>query len=248
MKTIPGRVVSGDPPQRVEHNGVLKTMRLLLVEDDEDIAETLVAFLEKHGFVVDLAETLAIAEDALFNGEFDLVLLDRVLPDGDGVSLIAYANSRNRPQRFLLLTALGDIDDRVGALESGADDYISKPFEPRELLARIRNALRRNMKNDGEVKQFGPLVFNVENTTFTIDGTPLMLRRTEALVLEALMVRPGQLVRRETLEARVYGYDKFVNANSLESQISRLRKNLSDRTSGVRIHSIRGMGYQLVLE
>jgi DNA-binding response OmpR family regulator len=91
-------------------------MRLLLVEDDEDIAETLVAFLEKHGFVVDLAETLAIAEDALFNGEFDLVLLDRVLPDGDGVSLIAYANSRNRPQRFLLLTALGDIDDRVGAL------------------------------------------------------------------------------------------------------------------------------------
>jgi DNA-binding NtrC family response regulator len=129
-------------------------MRLLLVEDDEDIAETLVAFLEKHGFVVDLAETLAIAEDALFNGEFDLVLLDRVLPDGDGVSLIAYANSRNRPQRFLLLTALGDIDDRVGALESGADDYISKPFEPRACWPATAMPCAATA-NDGEVKQFG---------------------------------------------------------------------------------------------
>jgi DNA-binding response OmpR family regulator len=223
-------------------------MRLLLVEDEEDIAETLVAYLERHGFVVDVADCLEVAEHAVSENSFDLVLLDRVLPDGDGVSLIAFAQARNRPQRFLLLTALGDIDDRVDALELGADDYMSKPFEPRELLARIRNALRRNLKGEGEVRQFGPLVYHEENCSFGLDGEPLALRRTEALILEALMQRPGQLVRRETLEARVYGYDKFVNGNSLESQISRLRKNLSDRRSPVKINAVRGMGYQLALE
>lgn len=223
-------------------------MRLLLVEDDEDIAETLVAFLERNGFVVDVADSLAVAEDALEGGGFDLVLLDRVLPDGDGVSLIGHAKARNNPQRFLLLTALSEIDDRVGALELGADDYLSKPFEPRELLARIRNALRRPLHTERELRQFGPLVMDVEACSFTVDGEPMSLRRTEALVLEALMARPGQLVRRETLESRVYGYDKFVNANSLESQISRLRRNLGERTAQVKINAVRGMGYQLILE
>jgi DNA-binding response OmpR family regulator len=223
-------------------------MRLLLVEDDEDIAETLVAFLERNGFVVDVADSLAMAEDALEGGGFDLILLDRVLPDGDGVALIGYAKARNRPQRFLLLTALSEIDDRVGALELGADDYLSKPFEPRELLARIRNALRRPLNAERDTRQFGPLIMDVQGCSFTVSGTPLSLRRTEALVLEALMARPGQLVRRETLESRVYGYDKFVNANSLESQISRLRRNLGEHTAQVKIHAVRGMGYQLVLE
>ncbi|WP_448664651.1 response regulator transcription factor [Sphingomonas sp. CJ20] len=223
-------------------------MRLLLVEDDEDIAETLVAFLEKHGFVVDVADSLAMAEDALAGDGFDLVLLDRVLPDGDGVALIAHAKAIHRPQRFLLLTALSEIDDRVDALELGADDYVSKPFEPRELLARIRNALRRPLNSHREIRHFGPLSMDVDACGFTVDGVPLSLRRTEALVLEALMARPGQLVRRETLESRVYGYDKFVNANSLESQISRLRRNLSERTPHVKINAVRGMGYQLVLE
>lgn len=223
-------------------------MRLLLVEDDVDIAETLVAFLERNGFVVDVADSLAMAEDAIEGGGFDLVLLDRVLPDGDGVTLIGHAKARNNPQRFLLLTALSEIDDRVDALELGADDYLSKPFEPRELLARIRNALRRPLNAERELRSFGPLTLDVEACSFTVDGTPLALRRTEALVLEALMARPGQLVRRETLESRVYGYDKFVNANSLESQISRLRRNLGERTGQVKIHAVRGMGYQLVLE
>lgn len=223
-------------------------MRLLLVEDDADIAETLVAYLERHGFVVDVADCLAVAEDALASGEFDLVLLDRVLPDGDGVALIAHAKAIRRPQRFLLLTALSEIDDRIDALELGADDYVSKPFEPRELLARIRNVLRRPIANERAVRAFGPLIMDIDACSFTVDGVPLPLRRTEALVLEALMTRPGQLVRRETLESRVYGYDKFVNANSLESQVSRLRRALGEHSPQLKIHAVRGMGYQLVRE
>ena len=223
-------------------------MRLLLVEDEPDIAETLVAYLERHGFVVDRADTLAMAEEVIRTETFDLVLLDRMLPDGDGVSLIGYARTHGRPQRFLLLSALAGIDDKVVGLELGARDYIAKPFEPRELLARIRVALRHGLDVVREVRRFGPLMHDVEGGNFFIDDAPFAIRRAEALVLEALMARGGTLVRRETLEARVYGYDKFVNANTLESTISRLRKTLSQRTDRVRILSIRGVGYRLAEE
>lgn len=220
-------------------------MRLLLVEDDADVAETLVLYLEKQGFVVDVATSLAMARDALDDGGFDLVVLDRGLPDGDGVSLIAWSEQRNRRQRFIVLTALSSIDHRVEGLESGAEDYIAKPFEPRELLARIRTALRRPIETRRETRRFGPLMHDPESGVFFVDETPLTLRRTEALVLEALMARPGAVIQRETLEARVYGYDKVVNANSLESQISRLRTNLARRTDKVRIQAVRGLGYCL---
>lgn len=223
-------------------------MRLLLVEDDEDIAETLVAFLQRQGFVVDLAQSLDIARAAIEDGVFDLILLDRLLPDGDGITLIGHAKARGRPQRFLVLTALDGIDDRLAGLGLGADDYVVKPFEPRELVARIRNALRRPLNVVRDTRRFGPVNYDVDTGAFFIDDAPFALRRIEALLLEALMTRPGAIVRRETLEARVYGYDKFVNANSLESQISRLRKTLAERTGTVGIQVVRGLGYRLIAE
>ena len=220
-------------------------MRLLLVEDEADLAETLTAYLERQGFVVDRAETLAVAQDALLDNDFDLVLLDRLLPDGDGVSLIGYAEAQRRPQRFLLLSALAGIDDKVTGLELGARDYIAKPFEPRELVARIRAALRHGIDTTREMRRFGPILHDVEGGGFFVNDAPMSLRRSEALVLAALMMRDGALVRHETIEARVYGYDKFVNGNSLESIISRLRKALATKTGAVKILSVRGVGYQL---
>ncbi|RIV89509.1 DNA-binding response regulator [Aurantiacibacter xanthus] len=220
-------------------------MRILLVEDDEEVAHTLVAFLMREGFVVDHADCLAVAREAVRDEEFDVVLLDRMLPDGDGVELMAFARKIRRPQRFLLLTALDGVDERVAGLDGGANDYIVKPFEPRELVARIRNAMRFTPQIEPQVRRFGPLAFDVETTTFTIDGEPFVVRRSEALVLAALMARPGSLVQRETLESRVYGYDRMVSSNSLESQISRLRKALADRTDGLRIQVERGVGYRL---
>ena len=221
-------------------------MRLLLVEDDGDVAETLTAYLERQGFVVDRAETLAIAQDAILDNDFDLVLLDRLLPDGDGVSLIGYAEAHRRPQRFQLLSALAGIDDKVTGLELGARDYIAKPFEPRELVARIRAALRHRLEATREMRRFGPILHDVEGGGFFVNDAPMSLRRSEALVLAALMMRHGAFVRRETLEARVYGYDKFVNGNSLESIISRLRKALATKTDAVKVSSVRGVGYELV--
>lgn len=220
-------------------------MRLLLVEDDVDVAETLISFLRRQGYVVDLADSLEMAREALATHDFDLVILDRMLPDGDGTSLIEETNRAGRPQRVLMLTALSEVDDKVIGLEAGAIDYLTKPFEPRELVARIRNALRRVMPVTRQVRHFGPLVYDVEASAFFIDDAPFTLRRTEWLVLAELMNRPGALVQRQTLEARVYGYDRLVNANSMESQISRLRRNLAERTDKVRIVAIRGVGYRL---
>jgi two-component system OmpR family response regulator len=223
-------------------------MRLLLVEDEQELADSLIHFLVKQGFVVDLAPTLAIARAVILDNDFDLILLDRRLPDGDGLSLITYTKNHQRPQRIIVLSALDAVDEKVNGLESGAQDYIAKPFEPRELLARIRIALRHDIVADRVAKRFGPLSYDSESRAFWLNDAPLPLRRTEALILAALMARPGVLLPRESLEAKVYGYDRLVNSNSLESQISRLRKNLSDRTSAIRIHSIRGMGYSLIAE
>ncbi|MGP7796826.1 response regulator transcription factor [Sphingomonas sp. CLY1604] len=223
-------------------------MRLLIVEDDMEVAETLAAYLRRNGYVVDLADSLEMAREALATNAFDLVVLDRMLPDGEGSVLIAEARQHKRPQRFMLLTALAGVDDTVAGLESGAVDYIAKPFEPRELLARIRNALRRIMPMAPEVRRYGPLSYDVEATGFFIDEEPFVLRRTEALVLAELMRRPGALVTRQTLEARVYGYDRMVNVNSLETQISRLRQKLAHASTELRIVVVRGTGYRLMLE
>jgi len=223
-------------------------MRLLVVEDEADVADTLGAYLRHSGFVVDAASSLEVAREALATNAFDLVVLDRMLPDGDGTELIRENRRSARPQRFLLLTALSEVEDKIAGLETGAVDYLGKPFEPRELLARIRNALRHPLLERQDVRRFGPLTFDVDSTTFRIDDEPLVLRRTEALVLAELMSRPGEMIGRQTLEARVYGYDRLVNANSLESQVSRLRRNLAERTDEVRIVAIRGLGYRLAAE
>lgn len=220
-------------------------MRLLMVEDDGGVAETLAAYLRRQGYVVDAAGTLGVAQEALELNAFDLVIVDRTLPDGDGLELVTQAATRGRPQRFIMLTAMSGVEDTVAALEGGAIDYVVKPFEPRELLARIRNALRRELVVPQEIKRFGPLTHDVVANGFAIDDEPFVLRRTEALILAALIARPGAMVQRETLEARVYGYDRFVNANSLESQISRLRRQLATRTDMVKIQAVRGVGYRL---
>jgi len=220
-------------------------MRLLMVEDDAGVTETLAAYLRRQGYVVDAAGTLDMAREALASNRFDLVIVDRTLPDGDGMALVVGAAERGRPQRFLMLTAMSGVEDTVAALEAGAIDYVVKPFEPRELLARIRNALRRELAEPQALKRFGPLSYDMESNGFAIDDDPFVLRRTEALILAALIGRPGAMVQRETLESRVYGYDQFVNANSLESQISRLRRQLAARTDRIRILAVRGVGYRL---
>jgi DNA-binding response OmpR family regulator len=220
-------------------------MKILLVEDEAKLAEAIRKLLEREKYVVDVAESLAIARVSMLDGVYDLVLLDRMLPDGDGVSLIKHANKERQNTHFLILSALGDVDHRVEGLDLGADDYVTKPFEPEELLARIRACLRRPLPDTSEFIELANLRFERLTRNVSVSGVTTLLPRRELIILETLLQRAGQVVSRQVLESAMYGYDDEVQPNTLDSHVSRLRKNLSGLHANLVIHTIRGVGYML---
>lgn len=220
-------------------------MRILLVEDEAVLAQAVRKLLEKHNYVVDIADSIMIARVSLLDNPYDLVLLDRRLPDGDGTELIKYASHKNIDTRFLVLSALGDLHDRVEGLDLGADDYMVKPFEPEELLARIRAAARRPLPETAKIREIGNLSLDFTSRSLSVAGETTILPRRQLIILETLMARAGLVVSREALEAAIYGYDDEIQSNALESNVSRLRKHLAELQSGVSVHTIRGVGYML---
>lgn len=220
-------------------------VRILLVEDELQLAETLRAALERERFIVDHADRLATAREALMLASFDLVLLDRTLPDGDGLSLVPAMRASNPGLPIIVLSARGEVSDRVAGLDEGADDYLIKPFSLDEMLARIRAIRRRPADLVGEDIRAGSVIFDLANEEVTVAGVRMELPRRELRVLAALMKRRGRTVLRESLEQAVFGFDDEVQSNTLDSHISRLRRKLSDAEAGVEIHAIRGVGYLL---
>lgn len=222
-----------------------RRMKLLLIEDDPDLAVAMRRLLARENHVVDVADSLRMGRAALTDNAYDVVLLDRRLPDGDGAQLIKFARRNRLRTRFLIVSALGETVQRVEGLDLGADDYIVKPFEPEELFARLRAAARRPLPETTRVIEVGNLALHCQQRQVTVAGKSLMLPRRELTVLEKLMERAGAVVPRDTLEGAVYGYDDLVQSNTLESHISRLRKHLADCGANVGIQSIRGVGYLL---
>lgn len=220
-------------------------MRILLVEDELQLAGTLRAALERERFVVDFADRLSTAREAAALAAFELVLLDRTLPDGDGLSLVPVLRASNPGLAIIVLSARGDVSDRVTGLDEGADDYLIKPFSLDELLARIRAVRRRPADLANDEVRAGSLIFDLTNEEATVAGMRLDLPRRELRVLAALIRRRGRTVLRETLEQSVFGFDDEVQSNTLDSHISRLRRKLADAGAGVEIHAIRGVGYLL---
>lgn len=219
-------------------------MRLLLVEDEIEMAQALRAALLRHDCVVDHVATLAEAEEAVRSACHDAILLDWQLPDGEGVSLIPHAREFAPAAPIVMLTARGDLSDRIAGLDAGADDYLAKPFATEELLARLR-AVRRRSSLVADVAVLGRLSFDLAAGHAEVEGDPLMLARRELLVLETLMRRAGRVVLRATLEEAVYGYDDEIASNTLDAHISRLRRKLEGANAEVEIHAIRGVGYLL---
>jgi DNA-binding response OmpR family regulator len=220
-------------------------VKILLVEDEIEFATTLRAVLVREAFVVDHVDRIDMAREAVLGNCYDLVLLDRTLPDGDGLSLIPDLRADHPGLPIIVLSGCGDILDRVAGLDQGADDYLIKPFALDEMFARIRAVKRRPTELDAEEIQVGALVFDVTNEQATVAGHPLELPRRELLVLATLAKRRGRTVLRETLEQAVYGFDDEVQSNTLDSHISRLRRKLTDAGADVEIHPIRGVGYLL---
>lgn len=220
-------------------------MRILLVEDELQLAGTLRAALERERFVVDFADRLSTAREAAALAAFELVLLDRTLPDGDGLSLVPVLRGSNPGLAIIVLSARGDVSDRVTGLNEGADDYLIKPFSLDELLARIRAVRRRPADLANDEVRAGSLIFDLTNEEATVAGIRLDLPRRELRVLAALIRRRGRTVLRESLEQSVFSFDDEVQSNTLDSHISRLRRKLADAGAGVEIHAIRGVGYLL---
>lgn len=220
-------------------------MRILLVEDEAEMATALSSALRRYDMVVDHAPTLADAEEAISADVHAAVLLDRQLPDGDGLALIPKLRARADGVPIIVLTARGELADRIAGLDSGADDYLAKPFAVEELLARLRAVLRRPAGLSPDIIHAGRVAFDVGHREASIDGQPFELPRRELLVLEALIRRMGRTVLRSALEEAVYNFDDEIQSNALDTHVSRLRRKLAEVDAGVEIHGIRGVGYLL---
>lgn len=220
-------------------------MRVLLVEDEAEMAAAIRAVLEREGYVVDHVASLAELHEAAPFATSDLVLLDRTLSDGDGIGAITDLRRFNPGVPVIVITARGDVDDRVAGLDTGADDYLTKPFAMEEMLARMRAVRRRPAALPLQQVQLGELIYDMTNEEALVGESRLNLPRRELRVLAALMRRRGRTVLRGALEEAVYGFADEVQSNTLDSHVSRLRKRLTEAGAGVEIHAIRGVGYLL---
>jgi DNA-binding response OmpR family regulator len=220
-------------------------VRVLLVEDELEMASSLASALRRYGVIIDHVVTLAEANEAAAINAYSAILLDRRLPDGEGLTLLAGLRAQGNKVPVIMLTALGDLADRVAGLNGGADDYLGKPFAVEELLARLRAVLRRPSDLPSEVMTLGLVSFDAGDRQASIAGKPLDLPRRELLVFETLLRRMGRTVTRSALEEAVYGFDDEIQSNALDTHVSRLRRKLSEAGADVEIHAIRGIGYLL---
>jgi two-component system response regulator QseB len=216
-------------------------MRILLVEDDAMIGKAVRQGLTQAGFVVDWVTDGRDAELSLANGVYDLAVLDLGLPRQDGMAILAMLRAKGNQLPVLIASARDTVRDRIAGLEAGADDYVLKPFDLDELVARVRALLRRHAGSGSPLLQSGTLVLDPVRKTVTRSGVPIELSPREFTVLEALMQRPGAVLSRERLEDSVYGWGEEVGSNAIEVHLHHLRRKLGSDL----IKNVRGVGYRI---
>lgn len=218
-------------------------MRLLIVEDNRGLADWLAKLLRGENYVVDCVHDGEAALLGIDFENYDLAIVDLALPGIGGIEVISQLRRRGFSTPILILTAQDALQTRVDGLNSGADDYLTKPFEIEELEARLRALLRRSSTTLKSELRFGPLSLNQNTGVFAIDGEDMHLSPREHAVLEALLRRAGSTVSKETLLESVYGFEDEVNLSAIEVHVHRLRKRLENST--VTIATLRGLGYLL---
>lgn len=220
-------------------------MKILLVEDEKEMARLVASLIAHSGFKIDVVTTMADAFHAIREGAYDLLLLDRRLPDGDGASILKAARRLHPGIRVIMLTALDALSDKISGLNAGADDYLTKPFQGDELIARIRACFRRP---GGEIRPpivVGALSYDLQTDDVSVDGSLIHLSRRELMLLRTLVQRVSRVTSRESLLTEIYGSEDDVRDTALETIVSRLRRRLSELHARVEIHTVRGRGYLL---
>jgi DNA-binding response OmpR family regulator len=221
-------------------------VRLLVIEDEGRIAEILRSALSRSGFAVDTVGLSADARAALEVNPYDAVILDLGLPDGDGLALLRDMRAQGNAVPVLVLTARDAVEHRVAGLDTGADDYLIKPFAMSEVIARIKALLRRPEGALGALLRSGNIAFDTIGRDLRIGETVLVLPRRESAILEHLMRRAGRVVPKTVLEEKLYGIDDELGSNAIPVHVHHLRRKLMERGATVEIHTVRGVGYLLV--
>lgn len=223
-------------------------MRLLLAEDETLLSDALVTILTHNGFTVDAVYNGTDALTYLEHGEYDGAILDIMMPGRDGLSVLKTIRSQGKTLPVLLLTAKGEVDDRVRGLDAGADDYLVKPFAAKELLARIRSMLRRQPLLQTEEPSYGDITLNLREFTLSGPSGTAKLLQKEYQMMEMLLRNPGQVIPTQRFLERIWGYDSDVEVNVVWVNISALRKKLRSIGSGVTLKASRGVGYMLEVQ
>ncbi|BFG79833.1 response regulator [Paraburkholderia terrae] len=218
-------------------------MKLLLVEDNVELSHWIVNLLRAENFSVDCVLDGESADSVLTTQRYDVVLLDMRLPRMSGKDVLARLRRRRDNVPVLMLTAHGSIDDKVDCFSAGADDYVVKPFDGRELVARIKALIRRQLSDKSGWLMCGDLQYISDTREFRHSDVPLNLRRREHAILETLMLRQGKTVSKTTLMDSVFGLDDEPSADAIDIYIHRLRKHLAG--SSAQIMTLRGLGYIL---
>ena len=220
-------------------------MRSLVIEDEPQIGAYLGRLLGQLHGIVDIVASVSDARQALSNFQYDLTIIDRMLPDGDALDIVTALSQLPERPAIIMPTAKDTKEDVIDGLNCGADDYLGKPFEPQEFIARVRAVLRRPRLLVPSVLSFGNVELRVGTNEAIVANKKVLLRRREALILGALLMRQDRVITRAALIEEIYGFEDEIESNTLEAQVSRLRKKLAELGGDVEIRSMRGIGYIL---
>ena len=220
-------------------------MRLLYAEDERALSEAVTDILTYHKYIVDTAYNGEDAYDYAVAGEYDGIILDIMMPQRDGLEVLSALRKNGCRTPVLLLTAKAQVEERIQGLDAGADDYLPKPFDMGELLARVRAMLRRREEFQPDLISFGDLTLNIQSGTLSCGGTEFILPKQEYRLMEQLMLNQNIFLSTEELLVKAWGYDAKTDINSVWLYISYIRKRLSAMNSEVEIVSKRNIGYRL---
>lgn len=225
-------------------------MKILIVEDDNDLREITTHSLKKERYVVSQAPDYRTALQKIEDYDYDCILLDIMLPDGNGLDLLAELHALGKHTNVIILSAKDSLEDKVNGLDLGADDYLPKPFHLAELHARIKSLLRRKLREGERKLQVGNVELFPDDFRVMVQGKEIELNRKEYDILNYFMSRPGRLVNKNTLAESVWGdhIDQVDNFDFIYAQIKNLRKRLKDAGATPELKSVYGFGYKFVVE
>lgn len=218
-------------------------MRLLIAEDDRDIARALTALFEHYNYSTDAVHNGNDAYDYAVEGKYDGIVLDIMMPGMDGLEVLKALRANRCKTPILLLTAKGDLEDRVNGLDAGADDYLPKPFAAGELLARVRAMLRRRENYQADLLEFEGMTLNLSTFELSFDGESMRLVSREFQMLQLLLQSPGTVISTDQFMERIWGWDSDVEVSIVWVYISNLRKKLEKLKCPAAIRAVRGAGY-----